>query len=270
MQRASSWSSTAASFRAALDEVLRLPGVGRSTAAAILVFCRGERRAILDGNVKRVLARAFAVRGLPGRRQVENELWRRAEALLPEQGIEAYTQGLMDLGARICTRTKPRVRALPGRVRVRGARPRARRSLSRAAAGEEAAGAGNADAGRPRPRIGVARRSVPRAASGAGFGACPKQCPMWTWSTLCKERFGVRSREVRRLDPIRHGFTHFRLTIHPVIVEVAGNDLRAAEPGLLWLQLDEALGAALPAPVKTLLASLQSPSPRAPSLTRAA
>ena len=256
-------------FPAAFDNVLRLPGIGRSTAAAILVFCRSERRAILDGNVKRVLARAFAVPGYPGDRKVENELWRRAQTLLPEQGIEAYTQGLMDLGARICTRTRPRCVMCP-------------------VASVCAAHAHGHEALYPEPRpakrlperetlmlLVLDRGSVllqKRSPSGiwGGLWSLPEAVPDVDVEHLCKERFGVRSREVRRLDPIRHGFTHFRLTIQPVLVEVAGNDLRAAEPGLLWLQLDEALGAALPAPVRTLLASLQSPSPRAPSLTRPA
>ena len=84
-----------------------LPGLGRSTAAAIAVFAFGRREAILDGNVKRVLARHFAVRGFPGDKRVETRLWMLAESQLPAKNVEAYTQALMDLGAGVCTRTRP-------------------------------------------------------------------------------------------------------------------------------------------------------------------
>jgi A/G-specific adenine glycosylase len=90
-----------------------LPGIGRSTAAAIAAFCFGERAAILDGNVKRVLARALGFEGDLGERRQELALWVRAEALLPERGIEPYTQGLMDLGAQVCTRSRPACAACP-------------------------------------------------------------------------------------------------------------------------------------------------------------
>src|SRR4029450_4907542 len=95
-------------FPTSATEWASLPGIGRSTAAAIAVFPRGERAAILDGNVKRVLARHFMIAGDPGSTIVERELWRQSERELPEQGVESYTQGLMDLGATVCTRTRPR------------------------------------------------------------------------------------------------------------------------------------------------------------------
>ena len=89
-----------------------LPGIGRSTAAAIAAFSGGVRAAIMDGNVKRVFARVFGIDAYPGIKPVEDAMWRRAEALLPETqnnpgAIEAYTQGLMDLGATLCTRSRP-------------------------------------------------------------------------------------------------------------------------------------------------------------------
>ncbi|HEX5127493.1 MAG TPA: A/G-specific adenine glycosylase, partial [Rhodocyclaceae bacterium] len=87
--------------------LVQLPGIGRSTAAAIASFCFGERAAILDGNVKRVLTRQFGIEGFTGARAVEQSLWTLADSLLPVDNIESYTQGLMDLGATICTRNKP-------------------------------------------------------------------------------------------------------------------------------------------------------------------
>ncbi len=96
-----------------VETIARLPGVGRSTAAAIAAFAFGTCGAILDGNVKRVLARHRGVEGYPGLARVEAALWSVAEALLPDAGIEAYTQGLMDLGASVCARRNPQCAACP-------------------------------------------------------------------------------------------------------------------------------------------------------------
>ena len=90
------------------ERIAELPGIGRSTAAAIAVFGFGERAAILDGNVKRVFARCFGIEGFPGSQPVEKRMWAIAEALLPQTDVDAYTQGLMDLGATVCTRANPR------------------------------------------------------------------------------------------------------------------------------------------------------------------
>jgi A/G-specific adenine glycosylase len=244
-------------FPSTYDEVLRLPGVGRSTAAAILAFSRGERRAILDGNVKRVLARAFAVQGYPGDRSVEKELWRHAEALLPETGIEAYTQGLMDLGARICMRTKPRCLLCP-------------------VAPDCAAHAQGREEAYPEPRpakrlpqrqtlmlLYLDRGSVllekrPPTGVWGGLWSLPEADRAADTETLCRDRFGVAPARVQRLDAIRHGFTHFRLTIHPVAVWLAGASLRAEDSNAMWMQPEETLRVALPAPLKPLLASLHT------------
>jgi A/G-specific adenine glycosylase len=108
------WPSTAAAFRASSAVLATLPGIGRSTAAAIAAFCFGERCAILDGNVKRVLARALGFGGDLARPRHERALWQLAEALLPAaRRIEAYTQGLMDLGATVCTRAQAACDACP-------------------------------------------------------------------------------------------------------------------------------------------------------------
>ena len=91
-------------FPRRIEDIKALPGIGRSTAAAIAVFAFGARAAILDGNVRRVLARAFGIEGFPGEKAVEARLWALAESLLPQRELVAYTQGLMDLGATLCTR----------------------------------------------------------------------------------------------------------------------------------------------------------------------
>ncbi|MEO5697809.1 MAG: A/G-specific adenine glycosylase, partial [Burkholderiaceae bacterium] len=103
-------------FPADSAALARLPGIGRSTAAAIAAFCYGERAAILDGNVKRVLTRVLGFDADLAVAANERALWAQAQALLPETGIEAYTQGLMDLGASVCSARAPQCAACPLRT----------------------------------------------------------------------------------------------------------------------------------------------------------
>jgi len=95
------------------EEVLALPGIGPSTAGAILAQALGQRHAILDGNVKRVLARYRAIEGWPGQSQVEKQLWRYAEKYTPERDVANYTQAIMDLGATVCTRSSAKCDVCP-------------------------------------------------------------------------------------------------------------------------------------------------------------
>ncbi|MDO6763822.1 A/G-specific adenine glycosylase [Agarivorans sp. 1_MG-2023] len=96
-----------------IEQVIALPGIGRSTAGAVLSLSLGQHHAILDGNVKRVLARHQAIAGWPGKKPVENQLWELAEANTPAQQTTAYNQAMMDLGAMICTRSKPKCELCP-------------------------------------------------------------------------------------------------------------------------------------------------------------
>jgi len=249
-------------FPRTLAEIERLPGIGRSTAAAIASFAFGARAAILDGNVKRVLARHFLVEGFPGEPAVERKLWSLAESLVPERGIEAYIQGLMDLGATVCTSKRPAC----GRCPVR--------ATCGAYAADRVTGL---PAPRPRKASPV-RRTVmlvmrhgadvlleKRPASGVwgGLWSLPELAPtadapvdVQDVTGTIARRFGLQTRRVERLATIRHAFTHFTLDIQPVLADVGGVGRHAGEPGALWLPLAEAGGAALPAPVKRLLARL--------------
>ncbi|MGB7543848.1 MAG: A/G-specific adenine glycosylase [Burkholderiales bacterium] len=236
-------------------ELESLPGVGRSTAAAIAVFAFGAREAILDGNVKRVLARHFAVRGYPGDKRVENRLWELAESLLPRKAVESYIQALMDLGATVCARARPDCERCPVRT-----------SCLARARGQIAA--------YPQPRL---RRTVPVKGTAMllllrqGEVLLEKRPPAGIWGGLwclpempagenphryCARRFGARLSSARQLPVLQHGFTHFKLNITPMVCRVAGSSQGAAEPGLIWLPPDEAAGAAVPAPVRKLLAAL--------------
>jgi A/G-specific adenine glycosylase len=94
-------------FPRAFEEVLSLPGIGRSTAGAILALSRGERHAILDGNVRRVLARYFGIEGRAGELALERRLWALADECTPSSRVAEYTQAVMDLGATVCSRARP-------------------------------------------------------------------------------------------------------------------------------------------------------------------
>src|SRR6266581_3276536 len=234
-----------------------LPGVGRSTAAAIAVFAFGEREAILEGNVKRVLARHFAVRGYPGEKRVENRLWKLAESQLPRKDIERYTQALMDLGAGVCTRARPACADCPLEASC------AARSRGKVAAYP-----------RPRPRKPVPLKKTamllllregevllekrPQAGLWGGLWCLPEISPGADPGDYCRRRLGARLASAERLPLRRHGFTHFTLNITPVVCQVASASPCASEPGQIWLPLEEAAGAAVPAPVRKLLNSLRA------------
>lgn len=100
-------------FPQTFAEIAALPGVGRSTAGAILSLALGKHYPILDGNVKRVLARCYAVSGWPGKKEVENTLWTLSEQVTPARGVERFNQAMMDLGAMVCTRSKPKCTLCP-------------------------------------------------------------------------------------------------------------------------------------------------------------
>jgi A/G-specific adenine glycosylase len=224
------------------DQIEKLPGIGRSTAAAIAVFAFGERAAILDGNVRRVLSRAYGVEG-------ENALWPLAERLLPRHGIETYTQALMDLGATVCTRN-PQCGACP----VRGGC--VARKTGRIA---------ELPAARRRPRLPLRRATWFVATDGAKV-LLERRPSAGIWGGLwCfpEEMPPVAVRSARKLAPIHHGFTHFRLHIQPVLCEVT----LAAGAG--WLTLREACASAVPAPVRGLLQALRSGAPAARAHRRA-
>lgn len=228
-----------------------LPGIGRSTAAAIAAFAFGARGAILDGNVKRVLARHAAIAGFPGDVKAKRALWRHAEALLPKRDIEIYTQALMDLGATVCLRAVPRCGACP-------------------VAGDCAAQRENrvAELPTPRPKRIRPQRTVTvlllerhgevllekRPARGvwAGLWSLPELDTGADAVAHCRARFAARVAPQPRLPAIEHGFTHFQLTLHPQPCAVRTWP-RRMNPGLLWLPLADAGSAALPAPIKKLL-----------------
>jgi len=238
-------------------ELETLPGIGRSTAAAIAVFAGGARAAILDGNVKRVFARHFGIDGYPGSTATQGALWRIAERELPQHDVAAYTQGLMDLGATVCTRGRPRCDVCPvnatcvalrdGRVaelpapRPQRERPQRAATLALLLAGDDTI---------------LLERRAPSGIWG-GLLSAPEFDEAITEAELQRQiehRYGLHGRMVRRLPVLRHEFTHYSFVMHPRVVQVAGG--AAAQPRLERLALNEAAAAALPAPLLRLLKGL--------------
>ena len=239
-------------FPREVEKIAALPGIGRSTAAAIAAFAYRTRGAILDGNVKRVLARHAGIEGFPGDARVESRLWRHAESLLPVRNIETYTQALMDLGASVCLRRRPRCDVCPVAHDCVALREHRIESLPA-----------------PRPKKPLPRRAVSvlllqrhaavllekRPATGiwAGLWSLPEVALDADIVAHCQVRFAAEVAPEAALPAIEHGFTHFHLTLHPQPCAVQAWPRRAEEPGLLWLPLAEVGGAALPAPIKRLL-----------------
>ena len=230
-------------FPRAVEALEELPGVGRSTAGAIAALAFGCRAAILDGNVKRVLARSFGVEGKP-------EQWALAEKLLPGRGIRAYTQGLMDLGATICKRDNPlcegcpvadgcvarrenRIDELPA---PRKAKPIPVRTCSWLVLRHEG-------------RVLLERRPT----SGLWGG-------LWTFPES-RRSLGCEIGRVRRGVRFDHVFTHFRLRVQPLYCEVRRVTPHAGEPGRKWFDIKAAASAAVPAPVRTLLIGVAASPP---------
>jgi A/G-specific adenine glycosylase len=242
-------------FPATFEEVAALAGVGRSTAAAIMVFAYGGRHAILDGNVKRVLARFCGIAGYPGEKPTLDALWREAERLLPQTDIEAYTQGLMDLVSSVCLRKRPKCEACPVAARCVALRERRVDELPA-----------------PRPRKAVPHRDTvmlilehrgrllleKRPAPGiwGGLWCFPELAPGEDALAVCAQRYGARISSVEALPRIEHGFTHFTLTIALTRLAVAEIAPRAAEPGQQWLDIAQVREAAIPAPVRRIVEGL--------------
>lgn len=234
-------------------QILELPGIGRSTAAAICALAYHERRAILDGNVKRVLARYCGIAGWAGEKKVEAQLWLQAEALLPPRDVAIYTQALMDMGATVCTRTHPRCAICP--VQADCVALQTDRI---------------ADLPAPRPRKTVPEKQATflllmhgndillekRPGSGIWGGLwCPPQVEDGLERDYLR-RNDMKISERSELPQFTHTFTHFKLHITPLLLRIQHKPQRIQQAGSVWLDVEEALQAAIPTPVRKMLKTL--------------
>jgi A/G-specific adenine glycosylase len=243
--------------REALSE---LPGIGRSTAAAILALSQGQREAILDGNVRRVLSRVFGIDGAPAAPETLRTLWACAESATPQAEVATYTQAIMDFGATLCTRHEPlcmhcplrsdcvalatgRVQELPAR-RTRAAR-RTRTVIMLLAT------RGDGD---------VLLQRRPAQGIWGGLWAPPDFENREAAEQFCGARLQRAQLEGAALPVLKHGFTHFDLEITPIRAQCEGLAGVMEGADTLWYNARQPPRIGLPAPIATLL-SVASATP---------
>jgi A/G-specific adenine glycosylase len=250
-------------FPERIEQVQALPGVGRSTAGAILSLALRQRHPILDGNCKRVLARCFAIPGWPGSAAVAARLWALAEVLTPAQDVAAFNQAMMDLGATLCTRAAPSCDRCP----------LSDRCLALAQGRVDAY-----PAPKPRKRVPVRGVQVLLILDVLGRVMMQRRPPAGIWGGLwtppeigaeddvaawCLAHLGAGVAQLEMLPMRRHTFSHFQLHMQPVVVRLSEAQRRVAEDHeTTWAdpRSPDALG--LPAPIRRLLVELGDARPR--------
>ena len=243
------------SFPDNLEALLRLPGIGRSTAGAILSIAFKQRAPILDGNVKRVLARFKAVPGWPGTREVESRLWELSDQFTPVERVADYTQAIMDLGATICTRTRPRCELCPLAASCQAylTGTVAKFPASRAV--------------KPLPvkhcfmlfaenRVRqILLEKKPPAGIWGGLWSLPEFASESQVIGWCELR-NLLILNIRTGDPARHTFSHYHLDFTPVFVETGDTAAQVSDNDrLFWHPVENIVSLGLPAPIKRLLLS---------------
>ena len=222
-------------FPETLDGLIALPGIGRSTAGAILALATGQRHPILDGNVKRVLTRYFAVSGWAGQRDIEQRLWALADALTPETRVADYTQAMMDLGATLCRRSKPECKACPltadCRARIEGLqsvlptpKPRKARPLRHTIMLLIIDHNGH-----------VLLRRRPADGLWGGLWSLPEIALDEDPDAWCRQHFGQVPLTSAAMPGVRHGFTHFELEIQPHLLQISQLRTQGVMDGEDWL-----------------------------------
>jgi A/G-specific adenine glycosylase len=246
-------------FPQGLEQVMQLSGIGRSTAGAILAISRGGHHSILDGNVKRVLARAFGIAGDPGSNAVLTKLWKQSDACTPPHDVAAYTQAIMDLGATVCTRARPacticpiaagcvaalegRQAELPGKKQKR-ARPSREVTLLIAKVGSNGSTA-----------VLVERR--PASGIWGGLWSPPQFSTETEALAWCACEFRETSNS-QMLPAIDHSFTHFDLRLKPVMIDCEPGAQGREDDGRLWYSLDSPPRIGLPQPISQLFERLR-------------
>jgi A/G-specific adenine glycosylase len=251
------WQHFQGTFPEQREQLQALPGIGRSTAAAILSLAYGQRQTILDGNVKRVLARCFAIPGWPGHQAVATQLWQHAEKLTPDHHVANYNQALMDLGSSICTRHKPKCSVCP---------------LAHHCIGYQTGQPQAYPA--PKPKATLPIRQVqwllihatndndhtilleqrPPTGIWGGLWSVPELTEEHSVADWCQEQWFIDCNKIESWTPRRHTFSHFHLHIQPFHITVPTKpDIIAEQTSTAWFTLTAALKLGLPAPIRTLL-----------------
>lgn len=246
-------------FPNTLDELITLPGIGRSTAGAILSIAFNQPTPILDGNVKRVLARFRGVREPVNDKAIEKMMWELATQYTPLERVADYTQAIMDLGATLCTRSKPDCTRCPfvkscvayaeNIVRELPAKKATKKTPVRSATFLLAQHQGKILLYR-RPAIGIwgGLWSLPE------FSGEPDKKSL---RQFCQRELGVAASEFEALDSFRHTFSHYHLDIHPVLMKLEKLPAKVMEANQqIWYNPRKPSAVGLPKPVQLLLSKL--------------
>ena len=238
------------------DSLVALPGIGRSTAGAILALAHGQRMAILDGNARRVLARVHAVEGWPGKALISRKLWNLAETNTPSERVRDYTQAIMDLGATVCLRRNPRCDACPLAESCRARKHDLTAEIP----------ASKPKANRPlrhksmllvqRPDGAVLLHRRPPAGIWAGLWCLPTLDDGESAGDWCARVLGCSPQSHAELAPVRHGFSHFELEIRPIHLPVGTSPAIVREDDQ-WRWHDGVQELGMPAPIRRLVESLE-------------
>lgn len=244
-------------FPSDIATVMELPGIGRTTAGAILTLATEQAHPILDGNVKRVLTRLYAIEGWPGNKDVEDRLWQLAKHHIPDRRVAHYTQAIMDIGSTLCTRARPLCDRCPVQSQCLA------HSLRRIA-----------DIPTPKPRgtLPVRRMRLLLVRDADSAVLLTKRPPAGIWGGLwslpecsvgddviewCRCRLGFSVREQERWPVLRHTFSHFHLDIHPVVVNIESHAASIMEDtASVWYNPQKPQQLGLAAPIQRLLSKL--------------
>ncbi len=238
-----------------LDALEQLPGIGRSTAAAIASISMGMRAAIMDGNVKRVLTRFYAIEGWPGQTAINKQLWQLAESLAPEHSFREYTQGMMDLGATLCTRSKPACGICPLQPQCAGY------------AGGTPTQFPNPKPKKEKPEKHTIMLMIENSAGERWLYQRPQQGlwgGLWSFPEVANEQdalawlrqhLGSEPEQTQWLTPFRHTFSHYHLHIQPLHVRLPGGAHTVQQGEGHWYNPKQPSQLGLAAPVKKLLRS---------------
>ena len=245
-------------FPRQFEQIVELPGIGRSTAGAIMALAYERRYPILDGNVKRVLARYHAVDGWPGKAAVSKKLWALANEHTPRQGVAAYTQAIMDLGATVCTRGNPRCAQCPlsdgcvayeteATTRYPGRRDAKEKPLRRT----------NMVLAHIDGAVYLERR--PAHGIWGGLWSLPELADETDVNQWCQRELNARPAELDRWQTFRHSFTHYDLDIQPIAVRLAAQSSKVSDTeDRTWYRIGSPPPGGIAAPVTSLIASLSN------------
>ena len=238
------------------DALTALPGIGRSTAGAILSQAHGDRYAIVDGNVKRVLTRFFAIQDDTASAAVGRQLWTLAESLLPQTRMADYSQAIMDLGATVCTRSHPACPRCPLATHCKAwqsdsvARFPQRKATKKIPQRESFMLILLNSAGeillerRPAEGIWGGLHSLPEAGDADA-------------ASILAGKFIKRDKQAQALEPVEHAFSHYRLHIRPLLWRACTQKPRIADnDAVRWVARSQLGEYGLPAPIKKILMSL--------------